>query len=117
VPPKEVFIVDEQTASATSIRQLTSESQSHSLTASLDKNAELWVASYTYINEPQLRYQKRSPMHLGAGVLNIHGSPPTSIDGQYWTSRDSKGEVSFYCRSKNLHTKFEDAQKDPQFSG
>jgi hypothetical protein len=116
VPPKKVFMAVEQTASSISIRQLTIESQSHSLTASLDKNAGLWVASYTYVNEPLLRHQKRSPMHLGAGVLNIHGSPPTSVDGQYWTSRDTKGEVRFSHRSKQLYTKFEDAEKDGDLS-
>ncbi len=116
VPPIKAFMVVEQTASTISIRQLTSESRSRSLTASLEKNAGMWVASFTYINEPHLRYQSRSPMHLGAGVMNIHGSPPTSIDGQYWTSRDSKGELRFGRKSKKVYTRFEDAERDRQLS-
>lgn len=116
VPPIKAFMVVEQTASTISIRQLTSESRSHSLTASLEKNAGMWVASFTYMNEPQLRHQRRSPMHMGAVVLNIHGSPPTSIEGQYWTSRDSKGELRFDRKSKKVHTKFEEAERDRQLS-
>lgn len=116
VPPIKAFMVVEQTASTMSIRQLTSESRSHSLTASLEKSAGMWVASFTYINEPQLRYQRRSPMHMGAGVLNIHGSPPTSIEGQYWTSRDSKGELKFNRKSEKIYTNFEDAEKDQHLS-
>lgn len=116
VPAIKVFMAVEQTASAVTIRQLTSESRSRSLTASVEKNAGMWVVSYTYINEPHLRHQDRSPIHLGAGVLNIHGSPPTSVDGQYWTSRDTKGEVRFDRRSDEIYSKFEDAERDTHLS-
>ena len=76
----------------------------------------MWVATYSFLNEPKLRYRERSPIHMGTGILNIHGSPPTSIDGEYWTSRDSKGEVEFHCQSKKIHTKFEDAQQDEKLA-
>ena len=115
-PTIQVFLVVEQTASSISIRQITSESGSQSLTASLEKNAGMWVVTYSYLNEPRLRHQERSPMHVGTGILNIHGSPPTSIDGQYWTTRDSKGEVEFSRHSKKIYTKFEDAQQDEKLA-
>lgn len=115
VAPVLAFIVVTQSASEISIKQVTTESHSRTLTCALDRSSESWTASYTYINEPNLSVQIRSSIHRGAGILNIHGSPPSSIEGPYWTSRGTMGTVDFTHWSSQKHSRFEDARNDPAF--
>jgi hypothetical protein len=45
-----------------------------------------------------LSVRNRSAMHYGALQLSVAGSPPERIEGQYWTDRDTKGELSLADR-------------------
>ena len=53
--------------------------------------------SYTYRNEPDLRYRQNnvSPIHYGGTILEILGDPATGLRGRYWTDRGSSGELRF----------------------
>jgi hypothetical protein len=112
IPPIKVFMAIEQTSSDVLMRQISAESQSNSLSTDLSKSAGVWKLNFNYLNEPRTPFQGRSQIHMGSGVLYVHGNSPTSINGQYWTSRNSRGEIDFEKRSKIVHTRFEDAEKD-----
>ncbi len=46
-------------------------------------------------NEPRLSVRDRSPIHLGALVLDVVGEPasPSELKGHYWTDRGTSGEI------------------------
>ncbi len=52
------------------------------------------VMSYVYTNTPQLAVRDRSPIHVGAANLTIHGLHPQSMDGTYWTDRLTIGDLT-----------------------
>ena len=65
-----------------------------------------------YTNRPQTRLRgDRSEMHLGGMLLNTHGPAnyPGTMTGEYWTSRKTKGQMTFTARRPGVKTRFEDA--------
>lgn len=43
-----------------------------------------------YLNTAQIGRREGSPIHYGGVVLDISGSPPVLLEGEYWTDRQSK---------------------------
>ncbi|NIQ16774.1 MAG: hypothetical protein GTO02_21030 [Candidatus Dadabacteria bacterium] len=84
----------------------TPESTSHSLAADLFKNESgLMYLSYNYTNRSSAVVRVRSEMHDGATILQfIH--EPKSLKGEYWTSRQSTGEMEFVFESAELAEKY-----------
>ncbi len=74
----------------------TVESTSHSVAASFDIDERRGISDlyYTYINEPMVTIQDRSKIHYGTTRLTFDLHNPTSLVGEYWTSRDTKGTMS-----------------------
>jgi SMODS-associating 2TM, beta-strand rich effector domain len=84
IEPRDAFLVIRQTFWTLSTRLLTSESSSVSLVSSLDTDRDkVTTVQWTYRNTPQLLLQKRSPIHHGAVILEVHGFPPTRLSGYY----------------------------------
>lgn len=71
----------------------TIESTSKSVTASfdIDERRGIYNLYYTYINEPLITIQDRSKIHYGTTRLSFDLNENTTIRGEYWTSRDTKG--------------------------
>lgn len=69
-----------------------------------------WVVSYTYANTPKLGLRRGSPPHLGGAALTIFGEPPTRIEGEYWTDRDSKGTLTLIARVPPIAPSYSDAE-------
>jgi hypothetical protein len=44
-------------------------------------------------------------------LLHVRGVPVHQLDGEYWTDRKTKGELTFKLRSTQLCHDFEQAQK------
>jgi hypothetical protein len=44
-------------------------------------------------------------------VLEIAGSPPTALEGSYWTDRKTKGQLVFYGHDGKTAERFDNAQK------
>lgn len=110
IEPIEAFFAFRQTYSTLSIRVMTKESTSRSMLAALETGADrVPRVSSTYENIPAVLIQDRSRTHHGALLLDVHGSPATSLTGWYWTDRDTKGEVALADRVKKVYTSFEDA--------
>ena len=74
----------------------TVESKSRSVAASFDIDEYKGISDlyYTYINEPLVTIQNRSQIHYGTTRLTFDLHNPTSLVGEYWTSRDTKGTMN-----------------------
>ncbi len=73
----------------------TEESISHSLSASfdIDKERGYHQLFYTYLNTPKSSIRDRSAIHYGTVLLNFEGFKVNVMEGEYWTSRESTGEI------------------------
>lgn len=99
--PIAVFMVIKQTGNDLQMRLLTSESSSSSMVSTIKPEADgRWSIHGTYLNEPKLLLCERSPIHHGGIMLHIGGPPPTTLAGQYWTDRNTKGEMTLRLISR-----------------
>ena len=77
------------------IRIKTGESRSYSIGASfdIDKDRGFQQLFYSYFNTPKIGVRKRSEIHYGSTLLNFEGYNVTKMEGEYWTSRETTGEI------------------------
>jgi hypothetical protein len=98
--PIEVYLVVRQTFSSISARMFSLESSSASLSANIvTEDAEFHTLYIVYRNESMALLREGSPMHYGGMRLNVRGVPVQKIEGEYWTDRKTKGDVSFLLRA------------------
>lgn len=85
----------------------TKESSSYSTVAeiNLDQGGNLYF-NYNYTNRPRASVRERSEIHDGASVLQIIKNQNRLLEGEYWTSRKSTGEMKFEFESKVVVEKF-----------
>lgn len=78
------------------LRIKTKESRSYSIGASFDIDNERGFQQlfYTYLNTPKAGVRERSEIHYGSTILNFDGFKVTKMDGEYWTDRETTGEVT-----------------------
>ena len=96
VPPLECYLVVHQTYSEIAVALMAPGSSSRSITAGISDPARgQTILSAIYQNTPDLLAQDQSRIHRGGMLLEIAGSPPVSLEGFYWTDRDSKGQMVF----------------------
>jgi hypothetical protein len=104
--PIQGYVCIRQTFSDLRMKMFTVESTSFVLLADMVKNADgsLTLIS-TYRNEPKLSVRKRSPIHHGTAKLEVSGPDVSEIEGEYWTDRESIGEITLSERvSKKAHS-------------
>lgn len=91
--PTEVSIT--QTFFNIQVRIKTGESRSYSIGASfdIDKERGFQQLFYSYLNTPKPGVRERSEIHYGSTLLNFEGFNVTKMDGEYWTSRETTGEI------------------------
>jgi hypothetical protein len=74
----------------------TDESRSYSIGASfnicIQRGQEQLI--YTYLNTPRAGVRDRSEIHYGSAILEIDGFKNDSLIGEYWTSRETYGEIT-----------------------
>lgn len=109
-PPKTVYSVVRQTASTTKLMLVTNESTSKSSIGELTHSDGSWYFTYIYLNEPELSFEDRSRMHHGSASYTLVGSPVTRMGGRYWTDRNSRGEIQFTVRRRDLADDYESAK-------
>lgn len=112
--PHEVsaYMVIRQTLSTVSLRLLSDEGHSETLSARVVRSDDgTFIVAGVYRNTPRLQVRERSPLHHGALLLNVQGDPPESLTGQYWTDRLSQGELTLSSRSPALAHSFDEAAK------
>ncbi|SBW17199.1 putative membrane protein [Candidatus Protofrankia californiensis] len=112
IAPIEVYVAIFQTSSTISLRLMSKESSSSTLTAALQvsKVALPRIASM-YQNIPSLSLRRHSGIHHGAILLDVYGLPVQRLFGWYWTDRDTKGEISLEVRSRKIYSSFNEAQR------
>jgi SMODS-associating 2TM, beta-strand rich effector domain len=95
-------LIIKQTFSSISCVLVTGESQSYSLTAQINEDDDSGVLqlSYAYTNRPRARVRFRSEIHDGAAILTVREDDGMVLDGEYWTSRKTTGEMTFKRVSK-----------------
>jgi hypothetical protein len=110
VAPTEVFLVIRQTYSAIHLRLLTNESASESMANNIPKGEDgVYSVASVYRNTPQLSHRDRSAIHHGALLMRVEGDPVTSLTGEYWTDRMTRGELRFTDKSETLYFDFASA--------
>lgn len=73
----------------------TEESISHSISSSfnIDKDRGYNQLFYSYSNTPKAGIRERSAIHYGSVLLNFDGFKVSKMSGEYWTSRETTGEI------------------------
>lgn len=96
-PPIAISVTIKQTFTTLDIsfRTDSATSQSYSLAGCLvsDNEAGRHRMVYTYLNEPD-PFAKGLDMHFGTAILEIEGLPPSRMQGQYLTARQTKGTIT-----------------------
>ncbi|NGZ61168.1 MAG: hypothetical protein CV081_11800 [Nitrospira sp. LK265] len=68
----------------------------------IDRDQQVQKLAYSYSSSPLPSVRHRSPPHDGTMVFDVVGNPATKLNGQYWTSRGTAGEVILTFRSRDL---------------
>jgi len=104
IQPKDVMLVIKQTFSNISCVMYTDESNSFSNTAQInqDDDSGIFRLSYNYTNRSKANVRDRSAIHDGAAILKVITEPEKSLEGEYWTSRKTTGDISVKFISKKL---------------
>jgi hypothetical protein len=91
--PTEIEI--KQTFFHMTIRLKTGESESFSNSASFDIDVERNINQlfYSYTNYPKPSVREKSQIHYGTTLLKFNEYPVKNMTGEYWTSRESTGEI------------------------
>lgn len=111
IDPILCFMVIRQTYSSLSIRLITKESKSETLTASVTLNSdETYNISGVYRNSPSPEFRDRSEIHFGALVLHTSKRRPITLEGQYWTDRKTKGSLKLSSRQKVFVDSYSEAE-------
>ncbi|MBX3026703.1 hypothetical protein KF840_17495 [bacterium] len=117
IGPITAYMGIEQTYSKITMHLMTSESESW-LTAHCIETSKKTTTGYTVVGvyhnkpKPELR-TGRSPMHFGTLSVDTHGPEqrPTSMAGEYWTDRKTKGTIALADRRAEVITRYEDAHR------
>jgi hypothetical protein len=104
------YLIVRQTFSRVSVGLITEESESRDIAAAIFRdNADGQAIAVTYQSIAQLRYRDRSPMQRGGMVLHIRGDPPYQLDGEYWTSQRTVGQIEFRRRARQPSSTYREA--------
>lgn len=100
--PTEVSI--NQTFFNIQVRIKTIESRSYSIGASfdIDKDRGFQQLFYSYLNTPKPGVRERSEIHYGSTLLNFEGFKVSKMEGEYWTSRETTGEIELARKRNNI---------------
>lgn len=96
---KTALLIIKQTLLSVHITLITDESKSRSLSASIDEIMGEKQLIYCYLNTSKSEYRDRSEMHYGTAILSIVSC--TTLDGQYYTDRKTRGDMFFVQTNKS----------------
>jgi hypothetical protein len=108
IEPIPVLLTIRQTFLTTSCTLMTAESRSYSIAADFNRpfgDSEICL-TYLYTNRPKAIVRDRSAVHDGAAMLQIIKEPTRRLEGEYWTSRKTRGELSLTFKSPRLAERF-----------
>jgi hypothetical protein len=88
-----VDIAIHQTFFNVQVQVKTEESRSYSIGASFDIDRGFQQLFYSYLNTPKATVINRSEIHYGSTLLYFNGFKVNELEGQYWTSRQTIGDI------------------------
>jgi len=107
IRPIPAMLVIKQNFSKIDCLLMTKESESYAVSANfnLAPNGDLYLA-YSYTNRPKANLRGRSPMHDGAALVKVIRKPTLMLEGEYWTNRKTKGEMTLRFESRECAEQF-----------
>ncbi len=107
-PPIPVLLVIKQSFSAINCTMYSEETSSYSNAAqiSTDDKSGVLRLSYNYTSRPKAGVRERSEIHDGAAILRVITKPQRALEGEYWTSRKTTGDMRVIFESKELAAAF-----------
>lgn len=111
IAPVEGYMVVRQTLSTLSMRLITAESSSElvgtEIVCAIDGT---YCVSGVYRNEPRFEARAKSPIHYGAVWLKVSQEPTKQLFGQYWTDRQTAGEMELTDQQQKKFGTFQSAR-------
>lgn len=112
--PIDIYMVVRQTFTEIHMQQQTASSTAKSVTATLTEDADKTHTLFAiYRNIPRLPLRKASAIHHGSVVLRLSGEPCKTLMGEYWTDRETRGEVEFERVSRDTSGAFVEQRLRP----
>jgi hypothetical protein len=115
-PLTDIYIGVLQSFSTLQLHLMTRESESWLLADGVKPSPKGggYQISGVYLNQPKTSLRgSGSEIHYGAFVLDSHGprqGNPSSLTGEYWTDRGTRGRMILSARAPTTYTRFEDAE-------
>jgi hypothetical protein len=108
IAPTPAVLVVRQTFSTVSCTLFTKESESYSTAAQITRDEESGAIrlDYNYTNRPKATIRERSAIHDGAARLRVITSPSLRLEGEYWTSRCTSGDIEVEFQGRELAQSF-----------
>lgn len=93
--PVELLVEIKQSFLSIHIRVYSNEMESNSFSSSfiLDSETNEKRLCYSYTSKPKSNIRDRSPIHDGTALLTIKDTDNEELEGEYWTSRNTTGEM------------------------
>lgn len=109
-PSTKMLLVIRQTFSTISCTVFTKESVSYSRAAQIakDEESDAISLSFNYTNRSKATIRDRSAIHDGAAHLRVVTNPTRMLEGEYWTSRCTTGDMKLHFASRELLESFPD---------
>lgn len=110
----DIYFSIEQTYSTVEVRGFVTTSESHSITATMDKpHSNQRRLAFAYHSGAPHGSRKTNPPHDGTALLNIVGIPVEGIEGSYYTDRGGSGKIRLYEFSPKLSESYKQASSRP----
>ena len=110
VPLINCFVVIRQTASNISLRMVTPESRSETVSAGIEAHSDgTFEVSCAYRNKPKAKFRDRSEVHYGAMLLGVENAKPLRVEGEYWTDRKTTGSLVLFERKDKTPITYDEA--------
>ena len=112
IAPTTCYMAVRQSLTTLSMRLMTAESSSWLIAHKIvEENDGVFLVTGVYTNTPKLELRgDRSEIHYGALLLQALGDPPTTLEGHYWTDRNSRGEMRLSDKKNTLFSTYEEAR-------
>ena len=119
-PPIKAYFVVKQTYSTVTMRLMTNESSSESISNILRKKDDgSFTLTGIYCNTPLPLVRDVSPIHYGSVAFSIIDEKAPLLDGEYWTNRLTRGSIRFTQKVDRQIADYETADNEfipPQFT-
>ena len=100
LPPIPAILIVKQSFLSINCAMHTQASDSYSRAAQISQDDDGTLRlSFNYTNRPKATVRDRIAIHDGAAILRIGGRRRT-LEGEYWTSRRTTGDISLKFRSR-----------------